>query len=74
MYLFKANLYLIHQTIKPLIQCRFKSTAIPYTKLRPYQKECIATTVTELEQGCRKQIVSLPVGNVEACILYSNFI
>lgn len=63
-FLFKTNLYLIQQTIKPFSHCRFKSTAIPYTMLRPYQKDCIATTITELEQGCRKQIVSLPVGNV----------
>lgn len=65
MYLFQANLYLIRHAIKPLAQCRFKTTAIPYNMLRPYQKECIATTILELEQGSRKQIVSLPVGNVK---------
>ncbi|KAI7891280.1 P-loop containing nucleoside triphosphate hydrolase protein [Mucor mucedo] len=64
MFLFNVNLHLIHQTIKPLVRYRLSSTAIPYAKLRPYQKECIATTVTEIERGCRKQIVSLPVGNV----------
>jgi superfamily II DNA or RNA helicase len=32
------------------------------TVLRPYQSECIETCLNELEQGCKRQAVSLPVG------------
>jgi hypothetical protein len=66
--LFKTNLYLTHETLKPfsrLLHARFytsTATAIPYSMLRSYQKECIDACLEELNQGCRKQVVSLPVG------------
>ena len=55
MNLFKP--YNVNLTIK-----RFNSTAITYGMLRPYQKDCIATTVKEFNKGCTRQVVSLPVG------------
>ncbi|KAI8889366.1 P-loop containing nucleoside triphosphate hydrolase protein [Backusella circina FSU 941] len=33
------------------------------TVLRPYQSECIETCLNELEQGCKRQAVSLPVAH-----------
>jgi hypothetical protein len=41
-----------------------KSTAITFDMLRPYQKECIETTLKEYKNDCNRQAVSLPVGKV----------
>ncbi|KAI7899754.1 P-loop containing nucleoside triphosphate hydrolase protein [Cokeromyces recurvatus] len=54
-------------------QCRRNSTAITFNMLRHYQKECIETTLKEFENGCNKQIVSLPVGSGKTVIM-SNLI
>ncbi|KAJ1661872.1 DEAD DEAH box helicase [Coemansia sp. RSA 1813] len=41
--------------------------------LRPYQKECIDACITLLEQGLRRQAVSLPVGSGKT-VIFSNLI
>ncbi|KAI8979087.1 P-loop containing nucleoside triphosphate hydrolase protein [Mycotypha africana] len=68
---------------RPLISssfllCRFQqkscyTTAITFDMLRPYQKDCIETTLREFENGCNKQIVSLPVGSGKTVVM-SNLI
>ncbi|KAI8380345.1 P-loop containing nucleoside triphosphate hydrolase protein [Blakeslea trispora] len=42
---------------------RLYSTAITFNMLRPYQKDCINTSLAELKNGCHRQIVSLPVAH-----------
>ncbi|KAK4513704.1 uncharacterized protein ATC70_005709 [Mucor velutinosus] len=56
-----------------LIIKRYNSTAITYGMLRPYQKECIETTVDQFDKGCIRQVVSLPVGSGKTVIM-SNLI
>ncbi|KAL7323740.1 putative ATP-dependent helicase IRC3 [Mucor circinelloides] len=56
-----------------LVLKRYNSSAITYGMLRPYQKECIETTVNEFNKGCTRQIVSLPVGSGKTVIM-SNLI
>lgn len=54
-----------------LVIKRYNSTAITYGMLRPYQKECIETTVETFNMGCTRQVVSLPVGksSLSRCIV-----
>ncbi|KAI9478196.1 MAG: P-loop containing nucleoside triphosphate hydrolase protein [Benjaminiella poitrasii] len=59
--------------LRVLYQFRRNSTAITFGMLRPYQKESIETTLKEFENGCNKQIVSLPVGSGKTVIM-SNLI
>ncbi|KAI9273200.1 P-loop containing nucleoside triphosphate hydrolase protein [Helicostylum pulchrum] len=41
--------------------------------LRPYQQDCITTSLLKLKEGCQKQVVSLPVGSGKTVIM-SNLI
>jgi superfamily II DNA or RNA helicase len=72
---FPLKTHLLQGTLKPFpfLQLRFNSTAITYSMLRPYQKECINMTLEELEKGARKQVVSLPVGMLKCQKLRNSY-
>lgn len=42
-------------------------------KIRPYQYECIQTTIDEFQKGIRRQAVSLPVGSGKT-VIFANLI
>ncbi|KAJ1929722.1 DEAD DEAH box helicase [Tieghemiomyces parasiticus] len=45
----------------------------PPVQLRPYQEDCIKTCLEQLQQGVRRQAVSLPVGSGKT-VVFSNLI